>query len=56
VQVLGMILLFWIPESPEYLYSVSRFKESKKVLKQIAKYNKAKDFPDKFIFDTEFEI
>ena len=56
VQILGMTLLFWIPESPEYLYSVNRFEESKKVLKQIAKYNRAKDFPDKFSFDTELDM
>ena len=39
VQVIGMVLIYFIPESPEYLYSVQKFQQAKQVVKQIAKFN-----------------
>jgi Sugar (and other) transporter len=36
---LSAIGLFFIPESPEYLYSFYRFRECREVIEKIAKWN-----------------
>lgn len=49
--------MFFIPESPEYLYRFYRFTECRRVLIAIAKWNKAEDrLPMKFEFDVEVDI
>jgi MFS family permease len=38
-NVVTCILLFWIPESPKYLYSEKRYKECVEVLQKMKKFN-----------------
>jgi hypothetical protein len=51
-----MIGIYWLPESPEYLYMVYKYEECRNVIKRIAKINKVANFPQDFLFDTEEEL
>jgi hypothetical protein len=52
--VVATIALFFIPESPKFLYEKRRFDECRKVFNYIARFNRVKiDF--KFKFDLEVE-
>jgi hypothetical protein len=46
---------FIVPESPKYLYSYKRFKEAKDSLGSIARFNRARGFDKKWVFDTELQ-
>ena len=50
-----LVIIFIIPESPKYYYSKGRFDEARKILNQIAQYNKVKFKFDRVRFDTERE-
>ena len=43
------------PESPKYLFSYKKYKESRQALAVIAKYNRAKNQGGKYLFDTEWD-
>jgi hypothetical protein len=50
--IIQTLLLF--PESPRFLYSKEKFKESKDALELIARVNGVQNYnQDKFIFDAE---
>ncbi len=63
-QVFGLIILclatvgfYFLPESPEYLYSFYRFEECREVIARIAKWNKKdKVLPEVYQFDVENEL
>lgn len=38
--VSGLIILFWVPESPKWYYKKARFMECHAVLSKMAKFNK----------------
>ena len=39
VQIWVILGLFWLPESPDFLYAKGRYDESKAVLMRMAKFN-----------------
>lgn len=41
------------PESPKYLYSIKKYKESRDAFEKIARYNRVIDYETRFTFDTE---
>ena len=47
INLLGIIGLYIVPESPEYLYSFYKFKECKEIIQKIAKWNSSKIIDDK---------
>ncbi|CDW81726.1 solute carrier family member 5 [Stylonychia lemnae] len=47
--------LFFLPESPKYLWSAKKFKEARESLAFIAKFNKKTSFTKKFKFETEIQ-
>lgn len=56
LNVIAVIGLFLIPESPEYLYFFYKFREAKKVIRYIADFNKSKDLEVRYQFDTEYDM
>ena len=52
---MALIGLFWVPESPVYLYNMFRFDECREVLLKIATRNRIKNVDDftNFYFDVE---
>ncbi|CDW88182.1 solute carrier family member 5 [Stylonychia lemnae] len=55
ISGLSIIGLWFIPETPEYLYSLHRFSECKYVCKKIAKFN-GKSLEQKYVFDNEQDL
>jgi hypothetical protein len=53
LNVLAIFGIWWLPETPEFLYNRMRFREAKKVLKRIARFNRVEDYEGYFEFDTE---
>jgi len=53
VNLLGVIAIWWLPETPEFLYNTMQFKQARLVLKRIARINGVKDYDSEFPFDTE---
>ena len=51
LQVLVIIGMFWLPESPEFYFSKGQFEESKKILLWIAKINGCKIDESAICFD-----
>lgn len=47
-----IVALFFLPESPQYLYSKQKYDEARESLKYIAKVNGIPDMPY-FIFEDE---
>lgn len=54
LSLIGAIGVFYIPETPEYLYSYFKFPECKFIMSWIAKENR-KQLPPNYIFDHERE-
>jgi MFS family permease len=53
---LGFLVTLLAPESPKYLYSYKKYKESRKALEIISKFNRVKmEVKEKYIFDTEYK-
>lgn len=59
-QVCGFVLtclstlgLFFVPESPKYLWSAKKYKEARDKLNYIAKFNMNTNYNKKFKFETE---
>jgi len=53
VNLLGVIAIWWLPETPEFLYNTMQYKQARLVLKRIARINGVKDYDSEFPFDTE---
>lgn len=56
MNLLCCLALFFIPESPKYLYSKRRYEEAKKVIRYIAKFNRVKDLTEISNFKFEDEL
>ena len=39
-QIISVVFLFWMPESPRFLISVGKFDEARKAFATIAKWNR----------------
>ena len=44
-QLVSLVLLLWVPESPRYLIKAGKFEKAKKAFKQIAKINNVRFDP-----------
>ena len=44
MQIISMILYWFLPESPAFLFSLNRVDETIQVFQRIAKMNKAREF------------
>jgi MFS family permease len=53
-SIIFVVLAFFIPESPKYLYARKMYSELRKNLDFIAKINKTK-MPENYYIDTEYE-
>jgi hypothetical protein len=40
-NAVSFVALFFVPESPEYLYSFYRFRECREVITQMSKWNRS---------------
>ena len=56
INILGVIGIYWLPETPEYLYNTMQFKQARAVLTRIAGINRVKDYESEFLFDNEIEL
>lgn len=57
VNLVAVIGSFFIPESPEYLYSFYKFDETRKVINWIGEKNgKSHRLDSDYTFDTEFRM
>ena len=61
-QIFGLVLtflstfaLFFVPESPKYLWSAKKYKEAREKLEYIARLNMKKGYNRKFKFETEVQ-
>lgn len=55
LNILGLIGVFFLPESPEYLYSFYRFDHCRQVISHISKWNKRRQ-SEPYIFDVEDDL
>ena len=55
LNLIFLIGCYFIPESPEYLYSYYKFRETKRTFEFIAKFNKVK-MNQSYMFDSEYEM
>ena len=56
LNIIAIIGMFFIPESPEYLYSFYRFNECREVIEYIAKFNGLKEEEQIYEFDVEVDL
>ena len=57
INILGVIAIWWLPETPEFLYNTYQFKEARAVLARIAQINGVLEYDDtNMLFDTEIEM
>jgi len=57
INILGVIAIWWLPETPEFLYNTYQFKEARVVLARIAQINGVLEYDDSnMLFDTEIEM
>lgn len=55
LSILALVGLYYVPETPKFLYSMKKYDEAREVLKYMAKVNKhiiAKEYKE-FIYDNE---
>ena len=52
-NIISLICLFWVPESPRYLASSGKLKEARIAFEQIARWNRVEDFKwDNSLFNS----
>ena len=44
LNIISVIAMYWIPESPRYLYGINNLEKCRDVLAYIAKANGVKDY------------
>jgi MFS transporter, OCT family, solute carrier family 22 (organic cation transporter), member 4/5 len=55
LSIIAFIGFYFLPESPEYLYSFYRFDECRKEIEKIAKWNKS-TLCENYTFDVEIDL
>jgi MFS family permease len=57
INIFGVLAIYWLPETPEFLYNTYNFKQARLVLKRIAKTNGLIYYDDSnMLFDTEVDL
>ena len=57
INILGVIAIWWLPETPEFLYNTYKFQDARAVLARIARINGVVDYDDSnMLFDSEIEM
>jgi predicted ABC-type sugar transport system permease subunit len=56
VNVFGLLGTYFLPESPEYLYSFYRFSACREVFNKISIWNKKENRIENYEFDVEMDL
>ena len=51
-NIISVIGMYWMPESPRYLLNVGKYEEAKQAFQVIAKWNKKEFIPDAKLFSN----
>ena len=52
-NIISIILMFWVPESPRWLVSAGKLDEAREAFEVVAKWNSRKLIWDEKLYDTK---